>query len=53
MSLKYILMTVCGLQVILTQLGPVDRASIYLPKEETIQSPKRCVLKNKQDGGFR
>jgi hypothetical protein len=32
------------LQVKLTHLGPIDRASPYL------QCLKRCVLKNKQDG---
>jgi hypothetical protein len=35
------------LQVKPTQLGLIDRASPYR------DSPKRCVLKNKQDGVFR
>jgi hypothetical protein len=42
----------CGLhlQVRPTQLGPVNRASPYLRTTDRIQSPKRCVLKDKQGG---
>jgi hypothetical protein len=38
------------LQVKPTQLAPIDRASGYLRNEYGIQSPKRCVLKHKQEG---
>jgi hypothetical protein len=44
MSLKYIWITFFGLQVKATQLGPISRASPYLPKSETESSLRNVVF---------